>query len=122
MGKIRILLSSRPKLLSEVISNLISRQPDMKIIGEIIDPLQLLTTAKATLADAVIITPLKANGEPRLCRRLLAAHPALMIITLDTATDTAYLYRLNQDRMRIQAPSGLAVLNILRGGPMPPTE
>ncbi|PIZ70069.1 MAG: hypothetical protein COY19_00720, partial [Candidatus Marinimicrobia bacterium CG_4_10_14_0_2_um_filter_48_9] len=61
MGKIRILLSSRPKLLSEVISNLISRQPDMKIIGEIIDPLQLLTTAKATLADAVIITPLKAN-------------------------------------------------------------
>jgi len=123
MSKIKVLLASQPKLLSDVIRNLIEHQLDMEIIGEVTDPLKLLiTTENNKFADAVIITPLKANGEPRLCRRLLAAHPALMIITLDTATDTAYLYRLNQDRMRIQAPSGLAVLNILRGGPMPPTE
>jgi DNA-binding NarL/FixJ family response regulator len=120
MAKIKVLLASQPKLLSDVIRNLIARQLDMEIIGEVTDPLKLLITTADKFADAVIITPLKANGEPRLCSRLLAAHPALKIITLDIDTDTAYLYRLNHDRMRFETPTGLAVLNILRGGPMPP--
>lgn len=121
MAKIRILLSSRPKLLSDVICNLIEGQSDMEIIGEVTDPLKLLITTRDHNADAVIITPLKANGEPRLCRQLLAEHPLLMIITLDTVTDTAYLYRLNSERVRILAPSGIAILGILRGEPMSPS-
>ena len=120
MSKIKILLSSRPKLLSDVIRHLIERQPDMEVIGEVSDPLQLLITTQNTVADAVIITPLTANGEPRICRELLAEHPELMILTLQADTDAATLYRLKLPPLHFQTLSSQIFLNVLRGGPLPP--
>lgn len=120
MAKIKILLASSPKLHSDVIRRLLDAQPDMQIIGEVSDPLQLLITAKDEFADAVIITPMKANGIPRICNQLLIEHPLLKIITIDIASDSAFYYRLNYKRVKLQAPSGSAILNILRGGSIPP--
>lgn len=37
-SKIKVLLASRPKLLSEVIRYLVSRQPDMEVVSEVLDP------------------------------------------------------------------------------------
>ena len=121
MAKIKIMLSSRPKLLSDVIRDLINRQEDMEIIGEVIDPLQLLITTKNTKVDAVIITPLKANGEPRICHQLLVEHPHLIILTVDANTNAAYLYRLNLPRLYFETPTSEILLGILRGSPFSPT-
>ena len=119
MGTIKILLSSRPKLLSEVIRNLIESQLDMEIIGEVIDPLQLLSVVRDTLADAVIITPLRANGEPRIVHQLLKEYPLMKIVTLSSQGDAAYLYRLNHPRLLLASPSGPPILNALRGEGIP---
>ncbi|MCF7824938.1 MAG: hypothetical protein K9N35_12310 [Candidatus Marinimicrobia bacterium] len=122
MTKIKILLSSSPKLLSDVIRRLLEDQPDMQIIGEVSDPLQLLITTQDAFADAVIITPVKSNGIPRICNQLLVEHPLLKIITLDTDSDSAFYYRLNHKRLKFQAPSGFAILSILRGDSIPPVD
>lgn len=119
MAKIKILISSRPKLLSDVIRNLIGLQLDMEIIGEVTDQLKVLTTARNTSVDAVIITQLKANGEPKICRQLIIEHPKLLVITLEAKSEYAYLYRFDLPRLRFHAPSGLTLLSLLRGGPMP---
>ncbi|NQV49005.1 MAG: response regulator transcription factor [Candidatus Marinimicrobia bacterium] len=119
MTKIKILLSSRPKLLSDVIRDLIERQPDMEVIGEVRDPMQLLIATQNTVADAVIITPLKLNGEPRICRKLLTEHPYLMILTLQADTDAATIYRLKFPPLHFQTLSSRIILNVLRGGSLP---
>jgi hypothetical protein len=111
---IKILLSSRPKLLSEVIRNLIERQPDMQVVGEVLDPLQLLRVARQILVDVVIITPLRANGEPKICHSLLTEHPLLKIVTQSSEGDAAYLYQSGLLKKRIDEPSGQAILEVIR--------
>ena len=81
MEEIKVLLASRPKLLSEVIRNMIDRQSDMEVDSEVLDPIELLLAVKITKADVVIITPLEANGEPHICSQLLAEYPQLKIVT-----------------------------------------
>jgi DNA-binding NarL/FixJ family response regulator len=114
MEKIKVLLSSRPKLLSEVIRNMIEHQPDMEVTGEVIDPIELLRVSRQTPVDAVIITPLKANGEPKICHQLLDEHPRLKIVTLSAKGEAAYLHQSDLPRLRINEPSGQSILGAIR--------
>ena len=108
------MLSSRPKLLSVVIRNLIEHQPDMQVVGEVLDPLQLLRVSRQILVDVVIITALRANGEPKICHLLLAEHPLLKIVTQSASGETAYLYQSGLLKKRIDEPSGQAILDVIR--------
>jgi DNA-binding NarL/FixJ family response regulator len=119
MEKIKVMLASRPKLLSEVIRNMIEHQPDMEMVGEVLDPLQLLSTSMNTSVDAVIITPLRANGEPKICHQLLLEHPRLKVITLSSKGEAAYLYQSGVDKKRIDNPSEQSILDAIRGSLLP---
>lgn len=114
MKKIRILLSSRPKLLSDVIRNLIEHQPDMIVVGEVPDPLQLLRASIQTMADVIIITPLRVNGEPKICHLLLVENPTLIIVTHAPEGESAYLYQADRERQHIEESSGQSILNAIR--------
>ncbi len=115
MQKIKVLLASRPKLLSEVIRNMIARQPDMEVMGEVLDPIELLLAVKTTAAEVVIVTPLDSEQEPRLCRRLLADYPDLKIVTLSRTGEAATLYESGSRQQRIIEPSEQSILGAIRG-------
>ena len=114
MRKIKVLLASRPKMLSEVIRYLIERQPDMIVVSEVLDPLELLLIVQATEADVVIVTPLPANGEPHICSQLLAAYPLLIIVTQSAKGEAAYLYQSGVRKKRINEPSEQSILGAMR--------
>ena len=114
MEKIRVLLSSRPKLMSEVIRTMVEHQPDMEMVGEVIDPIQLLRAGRAAMVDAVIVTPLESNGEPRICRHLLAAYPPLKVVTLSAKGEAAYLYQSDVASLHIDEPSEQSILGAIR--------
>lgn len=113
-SKTKVLLASRPKLLSEVIRYLVSRQPDMEVVSEVLDPLELLLAVKATNADVVIVTPLPANGEPHICTQLLAAYAQLKIVTQSAKGEAAYLYQTGLPKLRIDEPSEQLILGAIR--------
>ena len=112
--KIKVLLASRPKLLSEVIRYLVARQPDMEVVSEVLDPIELLLAVKATEADVVIVTPLPANGEPHICTKLLAAYAQLKIVTQSAKGEAAYLYQSGSPKQRIEEPSEQLILGAIR--------
>ena len=114
MRKIKVLLASRPQMLSEVIRYLIERQPDMIVVSEVLDPLEILLAVKATNADVVIVTPLPANGEPHICIQLLAAYPLLIIVTESAKGEAAYLYQSGARKKRIDEPSEQSILGAIR--------
>lgn len=114
MRKIRVLLASRPKLLSQVIRYLVARQPDMEVVSEVLDPIELLLAVKATNADVVIVTPLPANGEPHICTQLLAAYAQLKIVTQSAKGEAAYLYQSGSPKQRIDEPSEQLILGAIR--------
>jgi DNA-binding NarL/FixJ family response regulator len=119
MRKIKVLLASRPKLLSDVIRYLIERQPDMIVVSEVLDPVELLLAVKATKADVVIVTPLPANGDPHICILLLAEYPLLIIVTQSAKGEAVYLYQSGVRKKRINESSAQSILGAIRGA-MPP--
>ncbi len=113
-AKIKVLLASRPKMLSEVIRNMLERQPDMEVVGEVLDPIELLLTARARPVDVVILTPLDSDGEPKICRHLLAEHPQLKIVALSLKGEAAFLYESGSRKKRIDEPSAQSILDVIR--------
>ena len=114
MRKIKVMLASRPKMISDVIQNIIERQPDMMMVGEVIDPIKLLYATQETLVDVVIVTPLRANGEPKICSHLLAEHPDLKIIVLMAEGKAAFLYESGSKKKHIEEPSADTIVGIIR--------
>ncbi len=114
MSKINVMFSSRPKLISDVLRNLIERQPDMKVAGEIIDPIELIFALRETPVDVVIITPHKANGYPRICRQLLKEYPLLRILILTSESQSVYIFQSGVKREHIEKPTEQIILNAIR--------
>jgi DNA-binding NarL/FixJ family response regulator len=100
--------------MSEVIRTMVEHQPDMEMVGEVIDPIILLRATKAAMVDVVIVTPLESNGEPRICRHLLAEYPPLKVLTLSAKGEAAYLYQSGVPRLRIDEPSEQSILGAIR--------
>ncbi len=119
MPKIRVMLASRPKMISDVIRSIIEHQPDMTMVGEVIDPIRLLYAIRETSVDVVIMTPIKANGEPKICSHLMAEHPSLIIVALSAKGEAAYLYQLSVPKLRIDDPSGQSILVAIREALLP---
>jgi DNA-binding NarL/FixJ family response regulator len=114
MKKIKIILASRPKMVSDVIKNMIKHQPDMEVVGEVIDPIELLRFSSKLMVDVVIVSPLKSNGEPKICSHLLAEHPPLKVITLSEKGESAYLYQSDSPRLCIEKPTGQLIVKAIR--------
>lgn len=113
MPKIKVMFSSRPKLLSEVIRNLIEHQSDMEVMGEVVDPIELIFALRELPVDVVIITPVNVNQNPRLCSQLLKEHPDLIILTLTKKNEAVYVYRLGMDRRCIEKPSEQIIIDVI---------
>ncbi len=113
-AKIKVLLASRPKMLSDVIRNMVARQPDMEVVDEVLDPIELLLAVRATKIDVVIVTPLDSEGESKICRHLLAEHPQLKILTLSAKSEAAFLYESGSRKRPIDEPSEESILGALR--------
>ena len=101
-------------MLSEVIRRMIELQPDMDVVGEVIDPIKLLVAVKGVLVDVVIITPIRSNGDPKICRQLLGEHPLLRVVTLSAEGDEAFLYQSDAPRIRFDKPSAQTILGAIR--------
>ena len=114
MKKIKIILASRPKMVSEVLKNMIKHQPDMEIVGEVIDPIELLRFSGNSVVDVVIVSPINGNSEPKICSHLFAEHPPLKVVTLSEKGEAAYLYQSNSLRLCIEEPTGQLILGAIR--------
>jgi DNA-binding NarL/FixJ family response regulator len=114
MQKIKVLLARRSKFLFVVIQNMIERQPDMEVIGEVLDPIELLVAARTTPVDVVLVTPIESSGEPKICQDLLAEYPHLRIVTISENGKSAYLYEAGSRKKRINGPSRESIFSVIR--------
>ena len=114
MKKIRILLAnSRPRIMREVMRQLIERQPDMEIVGEVLALSALICVAKETQADVIIVT-LEDSEALRLVSQLLAECPGMAILALASRGDAAFIEQSYLGRREIADPSEANILSALR--------
>ncbi|RQW09628.1 DNA-binding response regulator [candidate division KSB1 bacterium] len=93
---------------------MIEHQPDMRVVCEVLDPIELLRTMRLVPADVVIITPLKVNGDQRICNHLLEEHPLLKIMILSANSKAGLLFQMGVPTIRIDDPSEQEILSALR--------
>jgi DNA-binding NarL/FixJ family response regulator len=78
---IRVLIAENHRDLSEVMSQLIDTEPDMRCVGQVTDASEVLPKAREAAADAVILdlTLQGGSGLP-LIEQLTTAMPELRVI------------------------------------------
>ena len=86
----------------------------MILAGDVIDPIKLLLAVRLTPVDVVIVTPLKSNGEPKICSHLLKEHPRLKVVTVSAEGEAACLYQSGLPMLRIDEPCGQSILGAIR--------
>jgi len=114
MKTIKILLAnSRPRIMREVMRQLIGQQPDMEVVAEVLDLSALARVVSETEVDAIIIA-LEDSEALRLASELLAEHPKVTILALAARSDAAFIEQARFGRRDIVDPSATTILRALR--------
>jgi len=114
MRKIKVLLANRPRMVRALVRDMIERQPDMEVVGEVLDPLDVISAAQETEADIVVVAINNNSEAQELHRRLLAQCPNVAILALSLSGDTAFIEQLRPQRREMVDPSEATILRALR--------
>lgn len=117
MNSIRVLVANRPRLMRELVIATISDQPDIQVVGEIEDEVQIERAVDEASPDFLIVTLDAHDRLPDFCQAILRSHPQIKIIAIapDRNLTVFYWAFLQVKSNRIEA-SEAGVLNALRGG------
>lgn len=121
MSTLKVLLANRPKMLRELLRDLVCQQPDMDVVGEALDPLEVLYSVRKTEAD-IVVTTLPRSGEPGISSHLLAEFPELLVLALAPAGDRATLYRQVVVTEKLGSTADDVLLSTLRRAAAVPSD
>ena len=116
MGKIRVLVANRPRLMRELVLETISDQPDIEIVGEVTDTADIERMVAESKPDFVIIALEEADQRPTICDGLLARSPGTRILALAPERNRGLFFWTVVDiRSACVESSEVGILNALRG-------
>lgn len=110
MKKIKVLLANRPRMMREMVRQIIEDQQDMEVAGEVLAPVDLLVAVRETKADAVILG-MNDSEELGLTSHLLVEYPGLTILSLAPNGSRGFI---RPGRREIAEPSKAEILGALR--------
>lgn len=116
MKTVRVLVANRPRLMRELVSTTISDQPDIEIVGEVVEESQIEAAVTEKNPDFLIVALGESDRLPEPCNELLVKYPKLRIIAIAPDRNSSLFYRalLNVEASQIEA-SEQGVLDTLRG-------
>jgi len=90
---LNILLVDVPNSLRDSLEDVIEDQENMELVGEAFDPIDMVVTLSETGADVVIMGHPNADRVLGIFTHLLAENPYLLILTISTIDQRAFLYQ-----------------------------
>lgn len=116
MPQLRVVLANMPHILRRILQDLLDRQPDMTVVGEV-RSLAMLPAAVATFrAQAVILTLSPPGVSQLVCHALRRQYPGLTVLGIVPRDDRAVLWLPNTSARPIEL-SAAALVGALRGDP-----
>ena len=118
MKRVRVLVANQPRLMREMVVETITDQPDIEIVGEVVDDKDLNDIVEQTQPDVLILSleePEKPLGK---CGFLLGRYPRMRIIALAPERNRGVYYWAMVDiRNKPVESSEAGVLNAIRERP-----
>jgi DNA-binding NarL/FixJ family response regulator len=88
----RVLVANRPKLMREVMVEMLSCEPGIEIVGEVPDESQILAEVRNKVPDLLVIALDEASGRPAICDRVLSEYPQVRIIAVASQDNRSVCY------------------------------
>jgi len=103
-------------MLRESLGNLIRRQCDMEVVGEVFEPnpIDLLFATNDVRPDVVVVDLPDWNEDPGICSHLLSENPRILVLALSTTRESAFLYRQSISKEQLPTASNEAILGAIR--------
>ena len=79
---IRVLVANRPRLMRELILETFADQPDIEVVGEVVNDDEIPEQIEKTLPDFVVIALDEPGKRPAICDVVLRQHPEVRIIAV----------------------------------------
>ncbi len=89
----RVLLALESHILREILANLLAREGDIEVVGQVDDPIGLLVAVEETQADVVLHTFHDSPELPGIVTHLLAEFPNVLVIGLSPDASEAFACR-----------------------------
>ncbi len=115
MDKVRVVLANMPQILTHILRDLVNRQPDMAVVGEVRTLADLLNIVASLRPQAVILTFCPPSTGLSVCRPLRERSPALTLLGLALNNDRAVAWIPDAFPRSIELSAG-AIVSALRAG------
>lgn len=104
----RILLVEMPRILCDILADVLSAEPDMEVVGVLSSRGKLRATVAETRAEVVVVA-LEDSELPEDCGRLLRAHPSMRVLGVASGGRHGFLYELRplKESLGELSPRGL---------------
>jgi len=80
--RIRVLVANRPRLMRELILETFADHPDIQVVGEVLNDVEIPELIEKTLPDFVGIALDEPGKRPAICDIVLRQHPELRILAV----------------------------------------
>ncbi len=114
MNRIRVLIIEMPQLMTDIVKEIIARQPDIELAGIIASAAGAERAVRRGHAD-VVLCQLQRDELPAVYRALLETCPRLRLLAIDPGDRTGSVYELRPTRSPLDVwPEGL--VDAIRAG------
>ena len=78
----RILVANQPKLMRELLVDMLAEESWIEIVGEVAQEAEIRESVQKTTPDLLVVTADKPGKRPEICDELLKEFPTLRIIAV----------------------------------------
>lgn len=116
MEKIKVIVASRPRLMREIVVEMIGQQPDIEVMAEVQDDSQILDLVGKLCPDWVVVALDKSDHKPDICDSLFDRFPHVKILALASERNNCIFYwaTMSVRSSRVES-SERGILDALRG-------
>jgi DNA-binding NarL/FixJ family response regulator len=110
---IGILLSEMPRMLHDVIGNVIGVEPDLRVVAHDVETGALLERVERERPDVVMLCA-ESESPPAMCEQLLGRFPQLAVVALEEQGLRGSIYMMRPIRFRVAEISSAQLVTAIR--------
>ena len=116
MEKIKVIVASQPRLMREIVMEMISSQPDIEVVAEVKEESQIANMVGELHPDWVVIALDRPDHKPDICNTIFDRFPHVKVLALASERNNCIFYwaTLSVRSSRVES-SERGILDALRG-------
>jgi chemotaxis response regulator CheB len=123
LKRVRVLVANRPRLMRELVLATIADQPDIEVVGEVVEESHLTEIVEEVQPDALILALDNPDEHSVLCGFLLGRFPRMRILALAPERNQGiYYWAVVNIHAKKLVSSEATLLNALRARPPLPGD